>query len=128
MLRKRLMALIIDFCVTMVPYSLAVVIILLIQNNKIGYYFDKSMYILSLCFLIMSEVIFFSKDVIFKKRSIGKKIMNIKVVTIDGEEPKVFQLILRNITFFVWPLEIFLILWNKQRIGDILAKTRIVNM
>ena len=126
MLKKRLIALIIDFCVTMVPYSLAVVIVLLIQDNGNDYGLDKPMYILSLVLLVMSEIIFFSKDVFFKKRSIGKRIANIKIVTVNGEEPKVIQLILRNITFFIWPLEIFMLLIDRQRIGDILAKTRIV--
>lgn len=126
MLKKRLIALIIDFCVTMVPYSLAVVIVLLIQDNGNDYGLDKPMYILSLVLLVMSEIIFFSKDVFFKKRSIGKRIANIKIVTVNGKEPKVIQLILRNITFFIWPLEIFMLLIDRQRIGDILAKTRIV--
>ena len=66
------------------------------------------------------------KDVI-GKRSIGKKVNKIKILSNDGKEPTYKQLLIRNIFMFFAPVEIIIVLFfDKDRIGDRLAKTKIV--
>ncbi|MBE6571828.1 MAG: RDD family protein [Ruminococcaceae bacterium] len=79
-------------------------------------------YIIFLAFLFA----YFFKDVV-NGQSVGKRIMKIKVVDMDGNKPSIFNLIIRNITIFIWPVEAILVLLNKQRLGDILAKTKVVD-
>lgn len=65
------------------------------------------------------------KDVI-NKRSFGKKICHLRIVTQKSEPPTFFQLIIRNLTVYIWPVEVMLVLCNKRRIGDIVSKTLVV--
>lgn len=81
--------------------------------------------------LLLSElvlyVLFIFRDLMFGNASIGKKICRLQVVSvIDEEKAKMSQLILRNITCFILPVEVLLILTNNQRLGDMLAKTKVV--
>ena len=76
-------------------------------------------------FLLAFMFIYFFKDVI-NGQSIGKRIMKIKVVDLNGNKPSLFNLIIRNITIIIWPVEALLVLLDKERLGDRLAKTKIV--
>lgn len=68
-------------------------------------------------FLLVFMFICFFKDVI-NGQSIGKRIMKIKVVDLNGNKASLFNLIIRNITIFIWPVEALLVLLNKERLGD----------
>ena len=68
-------------------------------------------------FLLVFMFIYFFKDVI-NGQSIGKRIMKIKVVDLNGNKASLFNLIIRNITIFIWPVEALLVLLNKERLGD----------
>ena len=70
--------------------------------------------------------IYFFKDII-NGQSIGKRIMRIRVVDLNGKKPSLFKLVIRNITIFIWPVEALLVLLDKQRLGDRLAKTKVVD-
>ena len=71
-------------------------------------------------------LLFIFKDFFFT--SVGKRILKLKVVDISGAEIKRnAKLILRNITFFIVPVEIiFLIVKKNVRIGDIISDTKVV--
>lgn len=82
----------------------------------------------ALCAMVFVIIYFCAlplKDVIHK-RSFGKKICHLRIVTQKGESPTVFQLIIRNLTVYIWPVEVILVLCNKRRIGDIVSKTLVV--
>lgn len=68
------------------------------------------------------------KDVLFRDASIGKKIMNIKVVNeIDGCRPPIWKLVARNITLvYVNILEYIVYEVKGNRIGDMAFKTVVV--
>ena len=77
---------------------------------------------------IIILVSFSMKDLIFKNQSIGKKIMKLEIVNKENEKPNKFILICRNLTVFIWPLEIILLLIFNKRIGDILFNTQVVEV
>ena len=53
--------------------------------------------------------------------------MKIKVVDLNGNKASLFNLIIRNITILIWPVEALLVLLNKERLGDRLAKTKVID-
>ena len=119
MLGKRILAIIIDNNIIIALFVLLGIAEMFIMNlNDIFiliYYF-------SLVFCIFIIVL---KDVV-NGRSIGKRIMKLKVISVSGGKPNIWRLILRNITFIIWPIEAILLLNNRKKIGDRIAKTDVV--
>lgn len=79
---------------------------------------------------IMGTLLFVSllvKD--FSGNSLGKRIFRLKIVsTIDGLQPKFYQLIFRNIFVFLIPIDAILVIAtpSHKRIGDLLVKTKVI--
>ncbi|WP_045966722.1 RDD family protein [Flavobacterium sp. 316] len=73
------------------------------------------------------------KDALFGGQSIGKKIMKYKAVKEDGSslDGDFMTSLMRNVTIAV-PLlnlfEAFLVITDKPRLGDNIAKTKVVNV
>lgn len=78
--------------------------------------------------VIIILILFSIKDLIFKNQSIGKKIMKLEIVNKENEKPNKLILICRNLTLYIWPLEIILLLIFNKRIGDILFNTQVVEI
>jgi uncharacterized RDD family membrane protein YckC len=71
---------------------------------------------------IVISLLFVFKDII----GIGKRIYKIKVISTLPNDLNMWQIVLRNITVFIWPIEAYLVLMRqKLRLGDRLAKTDI---
>jgi uncharacterized RDD family membrane protein YckC len=73
-------------------------------------------------------VIFLLKDNYSKEGSLGKKLTGIKIVfDPDVNLHRVFVLkAVRNISLFLWPIELLIMLVNKgKRLGDMLVKSRV---
>ncbi len=72
---------------------------------------------------------FLLKDIFFG-RSIGKLLFGLRVRRADDTEmiPPVHMLILRNLLTFLWPVELILMIVDKdgQKLGDKLARTKVV--
>lgn len=72
---------------------------------------------------------YFFKDII-KGKSIGKRIMGLQVrLGSDRTKvPSVWRLVFRNITTFMWPIEVIVLTFNKEgkKIGDMLCNTEVV--
>lgn len=82
---------------------------------------------------VLGLIYFFIKDALFDGRSLGKKVMSIKVITADGASlaGNYGAAALRNIIFlvpFIAFVELFFICTDKDgvRLGDKIAKTRVV--
>ncbi len=73
-----------------------------------------------------SMLLLILKDLPFKNASIGKRIMKIEIRKENNEVPSICQIILRNITIIIWPIECLLILLKKKRIGDIICNTKVI--
>lgn len=116
-MNKRIIASTIDFII----YILICLILLSNYKDIDLMYLPKKVYlIVTLCAILP-----LFKDIIFKNASIGKKIMKLEVLNKDYRKPTLIQLILRNITFIIWPIEIILVLTINKRIGDIIFKTEV---
>lgn len=80
-------------------------------------------------FVLIGSVMFLAKDCI-NGISLGKWMVGIRVRNEHDptSTPSVIKLFLRNIPLIVWPLEVFALYINpdKQRFGDIMAKTIVV--
>lgn len=117
---KRILAFIIDHVIICFLFILLAMIEMFVKTDLDLFW--KIYYI----FLFVFMLIYFFKDVI-NGQSIGKRIVKIKVVDTAGNKPKLFNLIVRNITILIWPIEALLILLEKKRLGDRLAKTEVVD-
>lgn len=116
---KRIIAFIIDF-----------ILILLVVNVPLILFFssgDRS--IDTNQFNIFTDIIILTIPVLkdsFKKRSIGKRILGLKIYNSQGKSLKYWQVLLRNI--ILWPILmveiiVFLTSKDKRRLGDLLART-----
>jgi len=115
LLKKRGIAFAIDLF-SGVVYS---ILILLIYSLIIKVY-------AFLYLLYAYPVILLCKDVIGGK-SIGKRIMKMKIVDENNEKPSTFKLVLRNILIITLLLEIPSIIKTGNRLGGRFTKTRVVN-
>lgn len=68
------------------------------------------------------------KDTVFKNASLGKKLLKIEIRFINNEIPSTISLIFRNFFLIIFPIEVLFIIINKNRIGDILFETEVVEV
>lgn len=115
---KRCISVYIDI---MICSGIAMLIVLIISGfDLINFFYYFYEYILVAMFL------FLIKDIIFKNASIGKKIMNLKILKEDDTLPTIKTVILRNTFMILWPIDAILILANKEKLGDMFFKTKVV--
>ena len=117
--KKRFIAFAIDYLIIEGIEGTALILAMLIQT--------ETALNIAMIFAAVVEVAYLLRDVI-GGQSIGKRIMRIKVVDKNGEKASVSRLVLRNITAYIWPVEALLMLLKKERIGDRLAKTRVIEI
>ena len=89
---------------------------------------DKGSAIPFLVFCLILLIYTLFADGMFVGQSIGKKLMKLYVVRSDTEEPCTYgRSVLRNMTYLLGIFDlIFLIGPTKRRLGDRLAKTKVV--
>lgn len=115
---RRIIAAVIDFyiicfIVTVISYTLVFLTMYISFHSFV------------VCFILTYVLILF-RDNIFGNASIGKKLLKIKVVKVNGEKINLITSLKRNILFFLWPVEILLIITDNRRLGDMWAKTIVV--
>ena len=124
---KRIIAGIIDYIIACIIQAILMFIFFirpLIEHGDGGNIYNTLIrfYIVTFCsisFLIIKDVL--------GKKSIGKRIMKLKIVTKNnGSEATFSKRLLRNLTLFLLPIEILILLINKERLGDSLTKTNVV--
>ena len=78
-------------------------------------------------FVLSFPVIFVFRDVIFKGQSIAKRIFKLRVIDIETNElPSNRKLIIRNLFFFLYPVEFIMLLASDKSLGDMVTNTTIV--
>jgi len=127
---ERIAARIIDFAIFIAIYILFSIII-----ASVGLVFDQSA---MLVLLVVYGILFVFYDLLcetlFNGQSIGKRVLKIKVISLDGYQPSLGQYFLRwlfrfvdfTITAQVGGLICVAISPNKQRIGDLVAGTTLI--
>ena len=85
-------------------------------------------YILIFMILVfLYPVTFVFRDVIFKGRSIGKRIFGLYVLDKNtNESASIKQRIIRNLFFFIYPIDGIILLATKESIGDKAVNTIVV--
>ena len=115
---KRIRSMLIDFCiicVSSIPFVLLIIIFKL----------DGNLIFQTLSFSFLGSL-FLCKDLINGK-SIGKRIVNLRIVGNLQSEVSPIRLILRNMFFFIWPVELIFCLINpEKKLGDIVFGTKVV--
>jgi uncharacterized RDD family membrane protein YckC len=70
-------------------------------------------------------VCYLNKDFV-NGRSPAKRLLHLQVLDASGRPANELRCFLRNITFFLWPLEVLvLLLRQRRRLGDVLAGTHV---
>ena len=79
-------------------------------------------------FVLSFPAIFVFRDVIFKGQSIAKRIFKLRVIDNETNElPKKGKLVIRNLFFFIYPVEAILLIATNRSIGDMATNTTVVN-
>lgn len=120
--RKRILSFVIDIIIFMGIFLIINIIpfyddYIMSSNN-----FDRRYYIVYSISLLAIFIAFIAKDAV-GGQSIGKRIMKIKVISIKGTYLSAWRLLIRNLTFFIWPIEALLMFADKKRLGDRIAGT-----
>lgn len=134
-LGERIVARIIDFGIFILILIAGVTIAALsgsmLDRVKILGYGFIGLYIVWLAGLVFYDLIC---EIFLNGQSVGKRIMNIKVISLDGARPSLGQYVIRwlfrivdfLITFQLGGLISVILTKNKQRIGDLAAGTTLV--
>ncbi len=89
----------------------------------------ENFYIFMPVVMLIALIVYALKDSI-NGRSIGKRILGLYTRDCVNLEktPDLIKLIIRNLLVFVWPVEFFILIKDKdgRRLGDKLAKTQVV--
>ena len=83
--------------------------------------YEDLVFLVTYCLLILTKDLFFG----FRK-SIFKSLFGLSIVNTEGTNPTIIQLVLRNITLIIYPIEIICVLIFKKRLGDYIFKTDVV--
>ena len=121
---KRMIAFIIDWNLSAVPILLFVFFfrdILITQEP------NPLLVIIFVLLTLSMPTICVLRDVIFNGQSIGKRIFKLHIIDETNKLPSKRILIIRNIFFFVYPVDAILLLATNQSIGDMATRTTVVN-
>ncbi|WP_461246333.1 RDD family protein [Treponema sp. R6D11] len=125
--QKRIIAWIIDFVITCIIQAILMALFLIkpimdgIITSDVFNIMVRQLTITycSMCYMIIRDII--------GKRSVGKIIMKLKIVNKDnGNEANFVKRFFRNITWLLGPIEIIYFLVTKERIGDKITRTKII--
>ena len=121
---KRILAWIIDWNISGIPAILYALIFRKIAEaqsiNAIGA-------LLFVFFVLSFPAIFVFRDVIFKGQSIAKRIFKLRVIDIETNDlPSNQKLIIRNLFFFIYPVEFIMLLASNKSLGDMATNTTII--
>ncbi|MCL2373963.1 MAG: RDD family protein [Treponema sp.] len=124
---KRVVAGIIDFFITCIIQTILMALFLLKPLLEMGgdvEIFNIMIRNMIITYASLSYLIF--RDVL-GKRSIGKLIMKLKIIDKNGgKETGFIKRILRNLTWILGPIDIIVFFITKERLGDKIAGTNVV--
>ncbi len=131
-LGERVAAYLIDFTAFLVIYFLAIIVFATIgfQENFDNIFFLALVIVYGICYVFYD----FLCEVAFNGRSLGKKLMKIKVTSLDGGQPSIGQYFIRwifRIVDFTLTANLLgfisvAVSEKKQRIGDLVAGTTLI--
>ena len=121
---KRILAWIIDWNISGIPALLYALIFRKIAETQSITAIGALLFVF---FVLSFPAIFVFRDVIFKGQSIAKRIFKLRVIDIETNElPSNRKLIIRNLFFFLYPIEFIMLLASNKSLGDMVTNTTIV--
>ena len=89
----------------------------------------KAVYALIFVLFVLSfPTLFVVRDVLLKGRSIAKRIFKLRVIDNETNElPEKKKLVIRNLFFFIYPVEAILLIATDKSIGDMTTNTTVIN-
>ena len=122
---RRILAWIIDWNLCGIPaliYAFIFKTMAETQGLKAVYAF------LFILFVLSFPTLFVVRDVLFRGRSIAKRIFKLRVIDNETNElPSKQKLIIRNLFFFIYPIEAILLVATNKSVGDMATNTTVVN-
>lgn len=124
MIIRRIIAFLIDWNLSGVPALIYALILSHVARNGNP---SPILIILFVLFVFSMPILFVLRDVIFKGRSIGKRIFKLHVIDKKtGELPDRSKLWIRNLFFMMYPIDFIVLLVARRAIGDIATDTSVV--
>ncbi|MBQ9994284.1 MAG: RDD family protein [Clostridia bacterium] len=122
---KRGIAFYIDAAILTIPHFAIWLLLLKIIRN-LGVQRDTSILIAMMSFFLIQFSLISLRDI--RGTSIGKKLMHLKLVSLDDTESEIPPLrrVLRNTTAIIWPIELISVVLTGSRISDRLLGLKIV--
>ena len=122
---RRIIAWIIDWNLSGLPCLLYTTIFMDVFKQ---HSFQNIGYILIFMLLaFLYPVTFVFRDVIFKGRSIGKRVLGLYVFDKNtNESATIKQRIIRNLFFFIYPIDGIILIATKESIGDKIVNTVVI--
>lgn len=130
-LGERIVGRILDW-ILLAIYVLVIVLVV-IGSTGFGNYIEKNGW-LALLFVIPVFFYDLACEILFNGQSLGKKVMGIKVISLDGEQPTLGQYLIRwlfrlvdfSLTSSLCALIMVAATEKRQRLGDMIAGTTLV--
>ncbi len=123
---RRIIAWIIDWNVCLFPPVIACMVLANFLNEESVIYYLIA--ILCLLLILSAFAMFVLRDVIFKGRSLGKRLFELYVYEKNSlQQATKKQLISRNIFFFLYLVDVFVLIFTGETIGDRVAGTVVVS-
>ena len=89
--------------------------------------FSNGILWLFVVFVLWIPLSFIFRDVIWKGRSVGKRLFFLQVLDARTQKPaSAKQKVLRNLFLFLYPIDFFVLLSSYRTIGDQIAHTMVV--
>ncbi len=124
MVVKRMLAWVIDWNLSGLPALIyARILVEMSETRKIPVIF----LLLFVLFVFSFPTLFVLRDAIFGGRSIAKRLFRLRVIDkATGELPSKAILIVRNLFFFIYPVDAVVLIVTKNTIGDTVTSTAVV--
>ena len=123
---KRILAWIIDWNLSGVP---ALIYAVIFAERVKTHGASAVGLLLFVLFVLSFPTIFVLRDVIFGGRSPAKRMFGLRVVSAEtGETPSKQNLILRNVFFFIYPIDAILLIATGKSLGDTVTNTTVEAM
>lgn len=124
MIWKRIAAWFIDWVLSGIP---ALIYAFVFREVIKLYGISVIMVVLFVLFVFSYPIIFVFRDVIFNGQSIAKRFFRLYVIDKSTNEiPSNKKLAIRNLFFFIYPIDAILLIATNQSIGDMVTETTVV--
>jgi uncharacterized RDD family membrane protein YckC len=120
---KRLGSMLLDHFIMCLVSAVIVIPLFLITFFTQRYFNVQSSWIIG----VVVFIIYFNKD-FFRGKSPAKRILGLQVISKKDNKPASrIRCFLRNLTIVLWPIEVVITLFSRQRrLGDLIAGTKVI--